>query len=225
MNGLNWGMMLFIIILSYAVSIGARLMIKLTFLKYDDIETAKKISGAEAARAVLDGRGLSYVSVERIRSELSDGSTLMRVELSESTFDSDSVAAVGMAAYQAGHVMQRADGYSLNSLTGAAENVSAICSQFLVVVLFLGSLFSIEPLIRLGTVLFIVMAVFQAVMFISEADAGKRAIASLRQENILDDSELEGAQKVIRTASLVYAAALASLLASLVRMMTGANNK
>ena len=151
MNGLNWGMTLFIIILSYAVSIGARLMIKLTFLKYDDIETAKKISGAEAARAVLDGRGLSYVSVERIR--------------------------------------------------------------------------SIEPLIRLGTVLFIVMAVFQAVMFISEADAGKRAIASLRQENILDDSELEGAQKVIRTASLVYAAALASLLASLVRMMTGANNK
>ena len=136
MNGLNWGMTLFIIILSYAVSIGARLMIKLTFLKYDDIETAKKISGAEAARAVLDGRGLSYVSVERIRSELSDGSTLMRVELSESTFDSDSVAAVGMAAYQAGHVMQRADGYSLNSLTGAAENVSAICSQFLVVVLF-----------------------------------------------------------------------------------------
>lgn len=141
----------------------------------------------------------------------------MRVELSESTFDSDSVAAVGMAAYQAGHVMQRADGYSLNSLTGVAGNVSAICSQFLVVVLFLGSLFSIEPLIRLGTVLFIVMAVFQAVMFISEADAGKRAIASLRQENILDDSELEGAQKVIRTASLVYAAALASLLASLVR--------
>ena len=193
MNGLNWGMTLFIIILSYAVSIGARLMIKLTFLKYDDIATAKKISGAEAARAVLDGRGLSYVSVERIRSELSDSSTLMRVELSESTFDSDSVA--------------------------------AICSQFLVVVLFLGSLFSIEPLIRLGTVLFIVMAVFQAVMFISEADAGKRAIASLRQENILDDSELEGAQKVIRTATLVYAAALASLLASLVRMMTGANNK
>ena len=217
MNGLNWGMTLFIIILSYAVSIGARLMIKLTFLKYDDIATAKKISGAEAARAVLDGRGLSYVSVERIRSELSDSSTLMRVELSESTFDSDSVAAVGMAAYQAGHVMQRADGYSLNSLTGAAGNVSAICSQFLVVVLFLGSLFSIEPLIR--------MAVFQAVMFISEADAGKRAIASLREENILDDSELEGAQKVIRTASLVYAAALASLLASLVRMMTGANNK
>ena len=69
------------------------------------------------------------------------------------------------------------------------------------------------------------MAVFQAVMFISEADAGKRAIASLREENILDDSELEGAQKVIRTASLVYAAALASLLASLVRMITGANNK
>lgn len=161
---MNWGMTLFIIILSYAVSIGARLMIKLTFLKYDDIATAKKISGAEAARAVLDGRGLSYVSVERIRSDLSDSSTLMRVELSESTFDSDSVAAVGMA-------------------------------------------------------------VFQAVMFISEADAGKRAIASLRQENILDDSELEGAQKVIRTASLVYAAALASLLASLVRMMTGANNK
>ena len=223
MNGLNWGMTLFIIILSYAVSIGARLMIKLTFLKYDDIATAKKISGAEAARAVLDGRGLSYVSVERIRSDLSDSSTLMRVELSESTFDS--VAVVGMAAYQAGHVMQRADGYSLNSLTGVAGNVSAICSQFLVVVLFLGSLFSIEPLIRLGTVLFIVMAVFQAVMFISEADAGKRAIASLRQENILDDSELEGAQKVIRTASLVYAAALASLLASLVRMMTGANNK
>ena len=55
MNGLNWGMTLFIIILSYAVSIGARLMIKLTFLKYDDIATAKKISGAEAARAVLDG--------------------------------------------------------------------------------------------------------------------------------------------------------------------------
>ena len=158
---MNWGMTLFIIILSYAVSIGTRLMIKLTFLKYDDIATAKKISGAEAARAVLDGRGLSYVSVERIRSDLSDSSTLMRVELSESTFDSDSVAAVGMAAYQAGHVMQRADGYSLNSLTGVAGNVSAICSQFLVVVLFLGSLFSIEPLIRLGTVLFIVMAVFQ----------------------------------------------------------------
>lgn len=102
MNGLNWGMTLFIIILSYAVSIGARLMIKLTFLKYDDIETAKKISGAEAARAVLDGRGLSYVSVERIRSELSDSSTLMRVELSESTFDSDSVAAVGMAGLSGG---------------------------------------------------------------------------------------------------------------------------
>lgn len=53
MNGLNWGMTLFIIILSYAVSIGAHLMIKLTFLKYDDIATTKKISGAEAARAVL----------------------------------------------------------------------------------------------------------------------------------------------------------------------------
>ena len=106
--------------------------------------------------------------------------------------------------------------------------------------LFLGSLFSIEPLIRLGTVLFIVMAVFQAVMFISEADAGKVcAVTGLAETYpgqglgaekdselpILDDSELEGAQKVIRTASLVYAAALASLLASLVRMMTGANNK
>ena len=129
---MNWGMTLFIIILSYAVSIGARLMIKLTFLKYDDIATAKKISGAEAARAVLDGRGLSYVSVERIRSELSDGSTLMRVELSESTFDSDSVAAVGMAAYQAGHVMKRADGYSLNSLTGAAVPCWRAFSRFTV---------------------------------------------------------------------------------------------
>ena len=125
MNGLNWGMTLFIIILSYAVSIGARLMIKLTFLKYDDIETAKKISGAEAARAVLDGRGLSYVSVERIRSELSDSSTLMRVELSESTFDSDSVAAVGMAAYQAGNCAV----YRNGSISGCDVHFGGRCGK------------------------------------------------------------------------------------------------
>lgn len=223
MNGLHWGITLFIIILSYAVSIAAKMMIKLTYLKYDDVETEKRISGAGAARAVLDSMMLSYVSVERIRSDQSDRNTPTRVELSESTFDSDSVAAVSMAAFRAGHVMQQSDGYSLNPLTDIAETVSAVCSHFLMAVLFVGSLFSIGPLIRFGAVLFVVMAVFQAVMLISELNAGKRAVAVLRNENILSESELDGAEKVMRAAALIYAAALVSLVLSLARMASGSD--
>ena len=137
--------------------------------------------------------------------------------LSDSVYDAATVAAVGVAAHEAGHAVQYAVGYGPVKLRSAIVKTTQFSSQASFVILMLGLVLYSQPILLLGIVLFGVVAFFQLVTLPVEFNASHRALETLEGEHILEDEEMAGARKVLRAAALTYVAALLSSLLQLLR--------
>lgn len=225
-----WGYDPYLIFLLPAmiISIIAQVWVKKSFLKYSRVHSA--LSGAEAARRVLAANGVGDVRVERVSGNLTDHydprSNVIR--LSDSVFDSFSIAAVGVAAHEAGHAVQYAKGYTPIKLRAAILPVSQIGSQASLPLLLLGIVLSFDFLIELGIILFCAALLFQLITLPVELDASSRAIKSIRAEGILtDESDIKGAASVLRAAAMTYVAAVIVSVMQLLRLLAiaGHNRK
>ena len=207
-----WDQTIIILIPALIFSLIAQLMVKGAFSKYSGVRNSRGYTGADAARAILDRNGLSYIRIEHINGELTDhydpGANVIR--LSDSVYNNDSVAAVGVAAHEAGHAVQYAEGY------GPIKVRSSNLSTPLVI---LGIIFSSNVLITAGILLFCTVVLFQAITLPVEFNASGRALKVLREEHFLDDDEMKGAKSVLTAAALTYVAAMFSALASLARLL------
>ena len=217
----------------------AQFMVKSTFDKYDKVRNFRGMSGAEAARRVLDRNGLYDVKIERIRGHLTDhyDPKANVIRLSEATHDSVSVAAIGVAAHEAGHAVQHATGYFPIKVRAAIIPVTQIGSQLAMPIFLVGILLSYAGYINgevggaimgAGILLFSLTAFFQLVTLPVEFNASSRALKVLEETEILYGEELSGAKSVLSAAAMTYVAALASSLASLLRLILiarGASNR
>ena len=204
-----------------ALTIYAQAKVSGNYNKYGKIRNSRGLTGAQAARAVLESHGVYNVAIQRTSGRLTDHYDPRDnvIRLSEGVYDSASIASVGIAAHEAGHAVQYAVGYGPIRIRSALIPVTQIGSQFGVVLLFLGILLSFEPLFLAGIVLFGATTVFQLVTLPVEYNASHRAIETIESAHLLDDEELVGAKKVLSAAALTYVAALLTSVVQLLRFI------
>lgn len=216
-----WDQTIIILIPALIFSLIAQLMVKGAFSKYSGVRNSRGYTGADAARAILDRNGLSYIRIEHINGELTDhydpGANVIR--LSDSVYNNDSVAAVGVAAHEAGHAVQYAEGYGPIKVRSAIIPITQFGSNLSTPLVILGIIFSSNVLITAGILLFCAVVLFQAITLPVEFNASGRALKVLREEHFLDDDEMKGAKSVLTAAALTYVAAMFSALASLARLL------
>ena len=204
------------------LSIWASTNVKSTFGKYSRMYNRFGLTGADAARKILDMNGLYDVRIERISGELTDNYDPRTnvVHLSESTYSSQSVAAVGVAAHEVGHAIQHATGYSPIKVRNAIVPAVNVCNMLSMPIILLGIILSYnQTLVDLGIILFSATVLFQLITLPVEFNASSRALRTLEGQNILAPDEMQGASKVLRAAALTYVAAALSSLLSLLRLI------
>ncbi|MGL4649743.1 MAG: zinc metallopeptidase [Caldilineaceae bacterium] len=193
------------------------------FGKYSKVRSARNMTGAEAARALLDANGLEHVAVERIKGTLTDhyDPRSKTLRLSDSVFGTPSLAAVGVAAHEAGHALQDRDNYGPLRLRGAMVPAVNIGTMLGPILFFIGFLLSGASavlgtsLLWLGIALFGMAALFAIVTLPVEFNASARAKKVLATNEILTPEEIQGVDKVLDAAALTYVAAAAQAIGQL----------
>ena len=195
----------------------ASIAVKATFRKYSAVANSRGMTGADAAMAVLRSYGIADVTVERVSGDLTDNYDPKRkvIHLSESVYDSRSVAAVGVAAHEAGHAAQYAAGYGPVKLRMAMIPVCNIGARLALPLIIIGSIFNFFGLMVAGIVLFALSVFFQLVTLPVEFNASRRALAVIREHDLLVGEEYDGARKTLTAAAMTYVAALFQSLLSL----------
>lgn len=201
----------------------AQSRVKSTYAKYS--KEFASLTGAEAARMVLEMNGVNDVTIEPIAGELTDNydPRTNTIHLSKGVYDVTSVAAVGVAAHEAGHAVQYAVGYNPVKLRSAIIPVTQIGSTLSWPILLVGLLLGSETLAMVGVILFCAVVLFQLVTLPVEFNASNRALDALGASGYLQEEQLDGAGKVLRAAAMTYVAALAQALAQLLRLLLIAN--
>lgn len=200
-------------------SLYAQAQVSGSFSRFNRVMNRRGLTGAQAAAQVLRAHGVSGVAIERCAGNLTDHYDPRdnTIYLSDSVFASPTIAAVGVAAHEAGHAVQYAVGYGPVKLRSAIVSTTQFSSQASFIVLMLGLVFSSRKLLLLGILLFSVVAVFQLITLPVEFNASRRALETLEESCILEEEELAGARRVLRAAALTYVAALLSSLLQLLR--------
>ena len=198
--------------------------VKSTFRKYAKIYSASRITGAEAAERVLRGHGVTNVRIEQVSGSLTDNYDPRNnvIHLSQDVYSSTSVAAIGVAAHEAGHACQYADNYGPVRLRMAIIPMTNIGSQLSVPLIILGIVLSgfssiFYAMAYVGLFLFALCVFFQLVTLPVEFNASHRALESIDQQGMLSEEEIQGSKKVLHAAAMTYVAALAVAVAQLLR--------
>ncbi len=199
----------------------AQSQVKSTFEKYSKVSTRLGRPAYEAVADLLRSNGNQNVIIKRVSGSLTDhydprNETL---NLSESVYDSYSVAALGVAAHEAGHAMQKQTNYAPLALRSAAVPVVNIGSSLATPLFVLGLILSWKPLVTIGIVAFSLSVLFALITLPVEFDASHRAVQMLRDGGYMTADELSGVEKVLRAAALTYVASAVTSLLSLLRLI------
>ena len=197
---------------------------KSNFKKYSRVPVSSGLSGAEAAQRVLDGAGISDVDVVSTRGLLTDHYNPMKktLNLSQGVYGSRSLAAVGIAAHEAGHAIQHARHYGPLKLRSMLVPTASIGSNLGYMVMLFGLFLSSQDMVMVGAVLFSAVLLFQLVTLPVEFDASNRAKALVVEHGIVGVAERRGMDKVLNAAAMTYVAAVASSLATLLYFLVRA---
>lgn len=217
---------LYFILPAMIIAIIAQVNVKSSFAKYSKINNYRGYTGYDIARKILDQNDLHNVRIEKIAGSLTDhfDPSAKVVRLSETVYNSTSVAAIGVAAHEVGHAIQHNVGYFPIKIRTAIIPLTNIGSSFAIPLTIAGIIFSFEPLVTIGIFLFVAVVVFQLVTLPVEFDASARALRTIREDNILETKEeYNGAKKMLQAAALTYVAALIVAVANLLRLILLAN--
>ena len=211
-----------LIIIAAIISLIAQWRVNSAFSKYSRVASMSGMTGAQAARMILQSNGINDVSVQRISGKLTDhyNPSTKVLNLSESVYGSTSVAAIGVAAHECGHAIQHARGYFPLSLRTALVPVANIGSQLSWVFIIVGAILSFnQTLITIGIIMFSAAVLFQLVTLPVEFNASARALEQLESNGILYRDEVSQTRKVLSAAALTYVAAAATAILQLLRLI------
>ena len=200
--------------------------VKSTYSRYSRVPTSRGISGAEAARMVLEGNGVMGVRISRCEGHLTDHFDPRdnTIYLSEDVYDGTSAAACGVAAHEAGHAVQYAEEYAPMRIRSALVPVTNFGSSIGMILIMVGILLSMVAAVfayvaYAGILLFSLTAIFQLVTLPVEFNASRRAMAAISDSGRFEREEQQGARRVLTAAAMTYVAALAVSLAQLLRLL------
>lgn len=210
----------FIMIPVFIFALYCQVKVKKSFNKYSKVRNRRGMTGADAAYRLLQLNGITDVKIKRISGTLTDYYDPKKKEicLSQDVFSSTSVAAVGVACHEAGHACQHAQGYAALKLRNAVIPLTRIGSYLGIPLALIGMMIYSEALIYAGLILYGAVALFQFITLPVEFNASKRALNTIELNGFLEGEEYTGAKRVLTAAALTYVAALASALATLLRL-------
>jgi uncharacterized protein len=196
----------------------AQLQVKRTFSRYSQVPTASGMTGAQAAEAVLRSSQLSGVSIRPAAGNLTDhyDPRSRTLNLSQDVGQAATVAALGVAAHEAGHAVQDARGYKPMRIRQTLVPAAQFGQSLWFFPVFLGLILGVTGLVNVGLALFLAIVLFQLVTLPVEFDASKRALVALEGGGLLGATEIEGARAVLRAAALTYVAALVASIGQLI---------
>ena len=200
------------------LSLWAQVKVQSTFKRFSQVATNSGLSGAEAAGRILQAFGAQQVEVQRTQGFLSDHYDPRKrvLRLSPPVFGGRSISSIGVAAHEAGHALQHAQGYFPLKIRTALVPITQLGSWLAWPLLLIGLMMSAAALIKLGILFFSGAVLFQLVTLPVEFDASKRAVAILGNQGILSGTELDGTRKVLSAAALTYVAGAAAAVLQLV---------
>jgi hypothetical protein len=215
----------FIVIPVFIFALICQWSVKSNFKKYSRQISRSNMSGADAAWRLLQLNGITDVKIKKISGTLTDYYDPKNKEicLSQDVFDSKSIAAIGVACHEAGHACQHAQGYSPLKFRNFVIPATRIGSSLGVPLCLIGMLINSATLAYVGIILYCFVALFQLVTLPVEFNASKRALQTISTYDFLTETEYKGAKKVLTSAALTYVAALASALATILRLLLVVN--
>lgn len=198
-----------------------QIKVKRAFRRYSSVHAMCGMTGAQAAARLLQLNGITDVQIRQIGGTLTDYYDPKNKEicLSGDVYNATSVAAIGVACHEAGHACQHAQGYAPLKIRNAAIPATRFGSSLGIPLVLLGMVFTWRPLIMVGIVLYALVALFQLLTLPVEFNASRRALQTIESNQFLTEQEYRGAKKVLTAAALTYVAALASALATLLRLL------
>jgi len=199
----------------------AQYKVKHTFNKYDEVQISSNLTGSEAARKILLNNNLKNVEIRKSDGKLSDhyDPKNKTLNLSSEVYNNNSVSAVGVAAHEVGHAIQDKEHYKPLSLRASLVPAANIGSSFGMPLAIFGFFIRADFLIMTGFVLFSAAFLFHLVTLPVEFNASNRAISNLKRTNVLTDSEIKGAKKVLKAAAFTYVATTLVALANMLRIL------
>ena len=218
-----WDWTYILVIIGGILSLGASALVQSNYRRYSAIASRSGITGAQAARRILQAGGVGGVAIQAVPGQLTDhyNPGQQSLGLSEGVYDSPSIAAIGIAAHEAGHAIQHGTGYALLGVRNAIVPIVNIGSRLSVPILMVGFLMQSsfgDGLLKIGLVLFSFSMIFTLLTLPVEFDASARAVRAIRDQGILSEEELAGTRKVLNAAALTYVAAAAAAILSFLRI-------
>jgi len=212
---------LILVVPTILLSLWAQVKVKSTFAKYSKVQCSRRITGADAAALLMRANNINNVKIEAVRGSLTDhyDPSAKKLRLSEPVYGVPSIAAVGVAAHEAGHAVQHAVRWSplvMRSTLVPVANIGSSIGPWLAIA---GLGFSFPLLVNIGIILFSGAVLFYVITLPVEFNASSRAVAILRANKILNEQELKGVKKVLTAAALTYVASALTAIMSLLRLV------
>lgn len=210
-----------LVLIGAVISMIASARVNSAFRQYSKTSNRRGMTAQDVAASILRNSGITDVRIERIKGNLTDHYSPNEkvLRLSDSVYNSTSVAAIGVAAHECGHAIQHHVGYAPLKLRSVSVPVANIGSMLSWPVILIGILLGMPGLAQIGVFLFTFVVLFQLITLPVEFNASNRALRILEESGVLVGEELKGSTKVLRAAALTYVAALATSVLQLLRLV------
>lgn len=221
--GFDWTYLVFIVP-CIIITLICQVRVQSTFSKYSKIRNSRNITGAQAAEYVLRQNGVTGVRIEHVSGSMTDhfDPRTNVIRLSDTVYNSNSVAAVGVACHEAGHAVQHAEGYLPNKIRSIILPMAKIGSQLSWILILLGLVFTAKVgfvLLYIGIVLFSLSVLFTIATLPVEFNASKRALECIRESDLLYSDEYTGAKRTLQAAAMTYVASALTAIMQLLRLI------
>jgi Zn-dependent membrane protease YugP len=215
---MNLGLFLATAIVPLLFGLWAQMKVKRTFAKYSQVKPHNGMNGAEAAAAVLRSSGLPQLQIRPVSGRLTDhyDPRSRTLNLSADVGQASSLAALGVAAHEAGHAVQDARNYRPMRIRQALVPAATVGQSLWFIPVVLGLIMGLTGLVTIGLILFAVIVLFQLITLPVEFDASKRALVALEGQGLLAADEVPGARAVLNAAALTYIAGFVAALGQLI---------
>ncbi len=210
-----------LLIPAIVIALYAQHRVRSTYKAFENVHARSGLTGAQAARKILDKNGMQDVAVEEVAGELSDhyDPRAKIVRLSSGVYNGTNLSALGVAAHETGHALQDSISYVPLKFRTMIFPVANIGTMAAFPLFLIGLLFSLPPLMDLGILFFVAALVFQLVTLPVEYNASNRAFGLLTNAGVFTPEEIPAARKVLRAAGLTYVAAATMSLLQLIRLL------
>ena len=221
--GFDWTYLVFIVP-CIIITLICQIKVQSTFSKYSKIRNSRNITGAQAAEYVLRQNGVTGVRIEHVAGSMTDhfDPRTNVIILSDTVYNSNSVAAVGVACHEAGHAVQHAEGYLPNKIRGIILPLAKVGSQLSWILILLGLIFTAKVgfvLLYIGIVLISLSVLFTIATLPVEFNASKRALECIRESDLLYGDEYTGAKRTLQAAAMTYVASALTAIMQLLRLI------